>query len=111
MCSSISSQVAGGLKGGCVFSFDDTVCSVFVNNGVALIIVAIIVGQLTAQVQAAVCMIDFLNNYFMLFTTYFALAIEYTGLLHSVYLFAQIFAKVSEFLFLVCQEIVYCFAN
>lgn len=95
LCVFVVSLVAGGLKGGCVFSFDTTVCSVFVNNGVALIIVAIIIGQLTAQVQAAVCMIDFLNNYFMLFTTYFALAIEYTGLLHSVYLFAQIFAKIT----------------
>ena len=50
----------------------------------------IMIGQLTAQVNAANCMLDFINSYFMLFTNYVSLAIEFSGLLHSVYL-VQIF--------------------
>jgi hypothetical protein len=52
-------------------------------------------GQLTAQVNAANCMLDFLNNYFMLFTTYVSLAIEFSGLVHSVYLVQIIFSKIT----------------
>jgi len=54
-----------------------------------MMITAIIAGQLTSQVNAAVCMLDFVNNYFMLFTTSVSLGIEFSGWLHSVYL-AQI---------------------
>jgi hypothetical protein len=60
-----------------------------------LIIVTIIMGQLTSQVNAAVCMIDFLNNYFMLLTIYVSLFIEMTGLVHSVYLVQMFFSKIT----------------
>merc|ERR1711981_270741 len=49
----------------------------------------------TSQVNAATCMLDFLDNHFMLFCTYFSLAIEMTGLLHSVYLVQYIFSYMS----------------
>jgi len=55
----------------------------------------IVIGQLTSQVNAAVCMLDFINNYFMLFTTYVSLGIEFSGLLHSVYLVQIAFAMIS----------------
>jgi len=91
----VISIVAGGVKGGCVFDFNSTVCDVFVSNGVALILFVIMVGQLTAQVNAAVCMLDFINNVFMYGTTLFALGIEITGLLHSVYFFGIGFSKLT----------------
>jgi Silicon transporter len=69
---------------------------IFLNSGVALMVVTIVLGQLTAQLNAANCMLDFINNYFMLyFVTYFSMAIEYSGLLHSVYLVQIIFSKLS----------------
>ena len=69
--------------------------SVFLANGVAMMITAIVMGQLTSQVNGALCMLDFINNYFMLFTTYVSLAIEFSGLLHSVYLVQYAFAALT----------------
>jgi len=40
-------------------------------------------------------MLDFINNYFMLFTTYVSLMIEMSGLLHSVYLVQLFFSKIT----------------
>jgi len=40
-------------------------------------------------------MLDFINTYFMLFTTYVSLAIEMSGLLHSVYLVQIFFSKLT----------------
>ena len=48
-----------------------------------MILATVNIGQLTAQVNAADCMLDFINNYFMLFSTYFSLFIEFTGFLHG----------------------------
>jgi hypothetical protein len=69
---------------------------IFLNSGVALMVVTIVCGQLTAQLNAANCMLDFINNYFMLyFVTYLSLAIEVSGLLHCVYVVQIVFAKIS----------------
>ena len=62
---------------------------------IAVILVTIIIGQLTAQVSAAWSSLDFLNNNFLLLTTCFSLAVEMSGVLHSVYLFQILFSKIS----------------
>jgi Silicon transporter len=70
--------------------------SVFLGSGAALILVTVMIGQLTAQVNAANCMRDFLNNHFTLyFVAYTSLAIEFSGLLHCVYLVQVLFAIAS----------------
>ena len=58
----------------------------FLENGIAMMITTIDVAQLPAQVNAAVSMLDFINNYIMVGTTYMSLLIEFSGLLHAVYL-------------------------
>jgi len=68
---------------------------IFLSTGIAVILCTIMLGQLTAQVNAANCMLDFINNYYMLFTTYVSLAIEFSGLVHSVYLVQIIFSKIT----------------
>eukprot|EP00592_Proboscia_alata_P000945 CAMPEP_0194374170 /NCGR_PEP_ID=MMETSP0174-20130528/22546_1 /TAXON_ID=216777 /ORGANISM="Proboscia alata, Strain PI-D3" /LENGTH=1500 /DNA_ID=CAMNT_0039153563 /DNA_START=236 /DNA_END=4738 /DNA_ORIENTATION=+ len=68
---------------------------IFVGSGLGMILTTIVVGQLTSQVNAANCMLDFINSYFMLATTYLSLFVEYTGLLHSVYLIQLIFARLA----------------
>jgi len=78
-----------------VLNLNDLTTSIFLGNGVAMILTTIILGQLTSQVNAATCMLDFLDNHFMLFCTYFSLAIEMTGLLHSVYLVQYVFSYMS----------------
>jgi hypothetical protein len=78
-----------------VLGLPDVTTEIFLASGIALILMTIILGQLTAQVNAANCMLDFINNYFMLFTTYVSLAIECSGLLHSVYLVQLFFSKIT----------------
>merc|ERR1712106_652917 len=46
----------------------------------------VIVGQLTSQVNASHCMLDYINNYFMVFTYWVAAGIEITGVMHTSYL-------------------------
>mmetsp|Transcript_22812 Transcript_22812/g.34241 ORF Transcript_22812/g.34241 Transcript_22812/m.34241 type:complete len:1013 (-) Transcript_22812:83-3121(-) len=69
---------------------------VFLNSGLAMILFTIVLGQLTAQVNAAFCMLDFINTRFMLLTTYISLAVEMSGLLHSVYLVQMVFSKITR---------------
>jgi silicon transporter len=83
------------LAGSSVFEFPGIINEIFLTSGVAVILSTIMIGQLTAQVNAANCMLDFINTYFMLFTTYVSLFIEFIGILHSVYLVQIFFSKVS----------------
>ena len=79
-----------------VFDFNDkVVVEIFLRNGVAMMFITIVIGQLASQVNAAVCMLDFINNYFMLMTTYISIGIEFSGLLHAVYLVQFAFSKLS----------------
>ena len=84
------------LPGSAVFKLPDTVAAIFVGSGVSLILITVILGQLIAQVNAASCMLDFINSYFMLyFVTYVSMAIEMSGLLHCVYLVQILFSKIT----------------
>lgn len=76
-------------------SIPSGVNAVFLANGVAMMITTIAIGQLPSQVNGAVCMLDFINNYFMLLTVYISLAIEASGLLHCVYLTECIFSMLA----------------
>ena len=78
-----------------VLNLNDGLAEVFLNSGVAVILTTIMLGQLTAQINAAKCMLDFINNYFMLFTTFVSLGIEMSGLLHAVYLVQMFFAAIT----------------
>jgi hypothetical protein len=60
---------------------------VFLDSGLAVILITIVFGQLVTQINAAKCMLDFINNYVMLASTYAALTVEASGILHAVYLF------------------------
>jgi hypothetical protein len=91
----VINMCGSALKGASVLSMPDFMVEVFINSGVALILMTTILGQLTAQVNAADCMLDFINNYVMLITTHISLFIEMSGLLHSVYLVQIAFAKIT----------------
>ena len=73
----------------------DTVVTVTLGTGLSTILMTVILGQLTSQVNATKCMLDFVNTYFMVFTTWVSLIIEMSGLLHAVYLVQYIFAAFS----------------
>jgi Silicon transporter len=90
-----TNMMGSAIKDAKVLGFSDVMAEIFLGSGVAMILTTLMVGQLTAQVNAANCMLDFINNYFMLFTTYVSLAVESSGLLHSVYLVQIFFSKIS----------------
>lgn len=69
---------------------------IFLDSGLAMILMTANIGQLASQVIAAHCMLDFINNYLALFTLYIALAIEYSGLLHAVYVVQMLFRYMAE---------------
>lgn len=71
-----------------LFNIPDMVIKVFLGSfvGFALVFITATTGQLNAVVNASHCMLDFINNYFCLFTVYVAMMIEASGILHLRYL-------------------------
>ncbi|EED92452.1 silicic acid transporter, silicon transport [Thalassiosira pseudonana CCMP1335] len=78
-----------------VLGLPDGVKFIFLDIGLAMIIFTCILGQLTTQVNASYAMIDFINNYFALFTLYTTMAVEFSGIMHSSYLIQNILSAVS----------------
>jgi len=58
----------------------------FFGVGLAMIFFIVMIGQLNSQVNASMCMLDYYDSYFALFTMWVAMAIEFTGLLYLFYL-------------------------
>jgi hypothetical protein len=50
---------------------------------------------MTSQVNGSLCMLDYINNYFAIFTLWVAMGIEFSGLLHSSYLIQMLVAKLA----------------
>jgi hypothetical protein len=69
--------------------------TIFLDVGLGMIIFTCQLGQLTTQVNASHCMLDFINNYFALFTLYTAMCIEFTGVMHAAYLIQNIMSILS----------------
>jgi silicon transporter len=80
------------IEGATVFGFPDVVTKIFLGSGIALFFMTSMFAKISAQVNASRCMLDYVNNYFALFTMYVAMAIEYSGLLHCCYLVQMFFA-------------------
>ena len=62
-------------------------------SGIGVLILTVILGQLSAEVNATRSMLDFINTPIMLATTWICLIIEESGVLHSVYLIQSFFPK------------------
>ena len=69
--------------------------TIFLDVGLGMIIFTCQLGQLTTQVNASHCMLDFINNYFALFTLYTAMCIEFSGVMHSSYLIQNVLSFAS----------------
>jgi len=79
----MSGAPAGGSE---VFGWPKQFQEAFLGSGLAMILTTANIGQLMAQVNASHCMIDYINNYFAIFTIYTAMAIEFSGIMHASYL-------------------------
>jgi hypothetical protein len=91
----IISTMGGAVADAEVLNMGSFMNEIFLANGAAVTVFTISIGQLNSQVLATPAMLDFINNKFMLFSTYFSLGIEATGLLHSVYLVQYVFSAVT----------------
>jgi hypothetical protein len=74
-----------------VFGLSGALSTIFLDTGMAMFFMSAMIGQLAAQVNAARCMLDYINNHLMTLTLWVTLAIEASGLLHSCYLIQTIF--------------------
>ena len=89
-------NICGAVVAGAeVLGLPAAINDIFLSSGLALMLTTVILGQLTAQVNAAYCMLDFINSYFMLFSTYVSLGIELSGVLHSVYLVQILISRIT----------------
>jgi len=86
---------AGPLADANVFGLPDWVITVFLQTGMAMILLTAQVGQLASQCNASHMMLDYINNYFMVFTLCVALALEFSGLLHASYVIQIVVAKLA----------------
>lgn len=83
------------LPGTHVLNMPDVLQKIFLDSGVAMILMTTNIGQLVSQVNASQCMLDYMNNYLAVFTLYVALLIEFSGLLHAVYVLRMFFSYFS----------------
>jgi len=69
-----------------VWGLPQWIITIFIGSGIGMVLQNVIIGQLTSQVNAAHCMLDYINTHFMTFTYWVAAAIEVTGVVHASYL-------------------------
>ena len=69
--------------------------NMFLGSGLAMILFTCMVGQLNSQINGCHCMLDYINNYFAVFTVYVARGIELSGLLHASYLIQLLVAQLA----------------
>lgn len=75
-----------------LWGLPDMFILIILSSGLASSYCTTIIGQLVAQINSTKTMLDFVNNYLMLFSTYFAFIVEFSGISHAVYLIQMIVA-------------------
>ncbi|CAK0811395.1 unnamed protein product [Prorocentrum cordatum] len=75
----VTNMSGAPLRDATVLGLPDVLQDVFLSSGLAMILMLAMIGQLSAQVNASHCMLDFINSYVALATLYVALAIEFSG--------------------------------
>jgi len=86
---------AGPLEDASIFGFPDLLITIFLQTGIAMILFTAQIGQLAAQCSASHMMLDYINNYFMVFTLWVSLALEFSGILHASYVIQIVVAKLA----------------
>jgi len=81
-CVNLSGAPIGGAS---LWGLPNWFITIFFGVGAAMVLFTCMVGQLASQVNGCHCMLDYINNYFAVFTLYVAMVIEFSGLLHASY--------------------------
>jgi len=79
------------IEGAQVLGMPDAVLAVFLGSGIALFFMTSMFAKISAQVNASRCMLDYVNNWFAVFTLYVSMIIEVSGLLHVCYIVQMFF--------------------
>jgi len=95
-CIFLTNYLVTSNAGANVLGLPQIVNDIFLGSGLAITLITIVFGQLTSVINAAHCMLDFINNYAMAISTWLAITLEASGLLHAVYLVQIIFSKVTR---------------
>ena len=90
----ITSFMVSAADDASVLGLPKIVNDIFLGSDLAVILCTIVFGQLIAQINCAHNMLDFINNWGMVASTYMALCVEASGILHAVYFVQIIFAKI-----------------
>ena len=78
-----------------LWGYPDWITSIFFSTGFAMILFTCMVGQLNTQVNAAVRMLDFVDNHFSLFTYWGCIFVEFTGFVHFSYAIQMMVGKLA----------------
>eukprot|EP00536_Pseudo-nitzschia_multiseries_P010301 jgi/Psemu1/297536/fgenesh1_pm.309_\ len=93
----ITSFMVSAIDGASVLGLPKIVNDIFLGSDLAVILCTIVFGQLIAQINCAHNMLDFINNWVMVASTYVALCVEASGILHAVYFVQIIFTKIVSY--------------
>lgn len=97
MCVFLTSFMVSSIDDASVLGLPQHVTSIFLSSGFAVILITIVIGQLVAQINSSSCMLDFINNYAVVVTSYLALTVEASGILHAVYFIQIVVTKLAGF--------------
>jgi len=92
----LTSFMVSSIENANVLGLPQWINDIFLGSDLAVILCTIVFGQLIAQINCAHSMLDFINNYGMVFSTYIALCVEASGILHAVYFVQIIFTYIVE---------------
>lgn len=81
----------GPIAGAQLWNLPEAVTQIFLGAGLAMIFFTVMVGQLSAEVNASLCMLDYINDPFSYFTACASLALEFSGIIHFSYAIRYIF--------------------
>ncbi|GKY98543.1 hypothetical protein MPSEU_000811300 [Mayamaea pseudoterrestris] len=88
----VVNQCGSPLPGAELWGLPSILTNIFLVTGLAMVLFTCVIGQLNSQVNGCHCMLDYVSNYFALFTLYVAMAIEFSGVLHASYLIQMLVA-------------------
>jgi len=89
-------NISGGpIADAALWGLPQWVLNMFLSSGLAMILFTTMCGQLNSQVNASHCMLDYLNTWSNYATLCVAMAIEFSGLVHSSYLIQIIVAAMA----------------
>lgn len=78
-----------------LWGYPEWVKNFFFKTGFVMILFTAMVGQLASQVNGSLNMLDYINNYSAILTFWVAMAIEFSGILHSSYLMQYLLSAFS----------------